>query len=166
MKVREDKPGSKLNIAAYIIIFLSIFLIGREIFHYFTLPGKYDVPEIIDLLKYKESTISQGFIWLLFFVFGIGLLYRNFSAWLIPQTFIIIGFAFFILFLFVEELSDISTGFIIIWIVYSIFSFFIFRYFIIGRPHIFFRILKQKIPYYYILALILTAIYWFIEFNT
>ncbi len=164
MEKRKTKPVSSINILAYIIIILSIFLIGREIYHYFTLPSTEDIPEIISLFKYKETAISQGFVWLLFSLFGIGLLFKNFLAWIIPQTFLLIGFVFFILFAFYEELSDISLVFIIIGLVYYAFCFVVFRYFIIGKPKVYFNIVKQRMPYYYVLAIFLTTSYWFIQF--
>ena len=91
------------KIIGYFVIATSLGLIANEIIHFFRLPSMTDpISELVDFYKYKQNTIAQGLLWILLFIFGLGLIKSNFLGWLIPQIFLFIGLVYFIPFYIFE----------------------------------------------------------------
>lgn len=155
----------RIKIIGYFISTIFSVLFIREIYHYFSLPNSDDVPEIISLFKYQENAIIQGYLWILLALFGVGLIRQNFFGWLIPQSILLIGLDFFILLIFSAEVSDIRIGLIFIWVLYTLFCFIVFRFFIKGKPKYFFNVTIKMMPYYYGIAISLSAIYWILDYT-
>ena len=164
MKVETIISERNIKILGYIIGLISIGLIGREIYHFFVLPSTDEIPETIDLFKYKETTIGQGYLWFLILLLGFGLIKRNVFGWIIPQTLLLIGLFPFIWIPVVYGVNDNDIGFLIIGILYLIFCFIIIRLFLIGKPKDFFRIALKKLKYHYLLLVVFVALYWIIDF--
>lgn len=152
-----------LTILGYIIGLISIGLIGREIHHFIVLPRTDEVPETIDLFKYKETTIGNGYFWILTFLLGYGLVKKNMFGWIIPQTVVLIGLAPFILIPAIYGINSNDLNILILGGLYLIICCIIFWLLSKGKAIDFFNIDKSKLIYHYVLILILTTFYELID---
>ena len=163
MGLKTIYSAKSIKIFGYLLSSISIILISREIYHFLTLPSTADVPDIIDIFKYKENTIGQGYLWIQLMLLGYGLTSKNKIGWIIPQSLLLTGFVPFIWILIVDGFSGREIVFFIIGLVYLIFCIFVIRFFLMGRPREFFKIDLNKVKFYYPLIIVIAAIYWIIE---
>ena len=163
MKLKATYSAKNIKILGYLLSSISFILISREIYHFLTLPSTEEVPDIIDLFKYKESTIGQGYLWILLMLLGYGLISKNKLGWIIPQSLLLIGFIPFIWILIADGFSDRDKVFFIIGIIYLTLCIIVIRFFLMDKPKDFFKIGLNKVKYYYPLIILIAAIYWIIE---
>ncbi len=149
-----------IKIIGYIIVIFSIVLIAITISNYVALRNSSEISTIIDLVKWKEITISSAYLYCLLLLLGIGLVKRNFLAWIIPQILLLICLVPFWWWVMKSRLIPVELIYLILGSVFSVFSIFIFRYFIVGKPKTFFQIKKSRIKYYYLIIVSLSGMFW------
>jgi hypothetical protein len=161
--MKKDKlPDLLFKILPIIIIICSILLFFREFHQFNSLISKYDDNSYSYLLKYKEDTYCQLFLWSVFLMLGIVSLINDKIKWISYQiilTKLLISSLFMI---FVEqtftEIKILSGVFIIGLILVEIW---LFNQKVISK----FQINKVNIFSSITLSMIWTAIYWTIRLN-
>ncbi len=158
--------SQNLKKIGYLIVVVSVFFVVREIYYYFnsvSVNGFNGKGLLGSLYRYKQDSLNQGYLWLLLLLFGIGLIRRNMFAWLIPQTYLLIGNIPFIIFIPYENFHKIKV-LLLIGIIYTIFTIFTLWYFRKAKFIRFSRIESKNFKYYYPLMVILAIIYWIFDY--
>lgn len=67
-----------IKISGLFLIFISAGLLVRELIQYHQLPGMNDpICEYVDLIKYKENTVTNGIVWTGLFILGVIMYLKN-----------------------------------------------------------------------------------------
>lgn len=160
-KISELFSSRNIKVIGYIIFIVSIGFLIREIFQYNRLPSKNDpMSQVVDYFKYKQNTLTQGYIWILLALFGWGLIKRNNLGWLIPQIFSFMGFVPFTLMIYYYgfSLERVIYGTLYLLFLISIIILF-------NRPKLkdYFKISFTRMKSYYLIIPIIAILYFILE---
>lgn len=162
MNLNSIFTSRNINILGFVISIISIGLVLKVIFEFFTLPSTRDqyLYPGVDFIKYKEQTISQIFFWFLFLIFGIGIIRKNNWGWIIPQFILLSGLLGIIWIYFESEKARIDRTLIIIDLIYISITILVVRFSLLKKTKTYFRIKNNRMILYYSLILLLSIIYW------
>jgi len=153
-----------LKIAGYLVILFSIYLFIVEISAFINLPTRNDERfELIELIKYKEDTLSRFYLWILLFLGGIGLIRKNFLGWIIPQFFITFGYLFFILLGIFGGLKQ-NLIVLITAIIFTLITILLIRFFLKKKIKLYFDVKDSRVKLYYLIIIMLIGIFSIIEY--
>jgi len=151
----------------YIIIGISVIFIIREIYFYFHSVSINEINKeggiLGDLFRYKQDSLYQGYLWILFFLLGIGFVKQNLLGWIIPQTYLLIGNIPFIIFIVYESFDEIKY-LVLVGLIYSALNLLIIRYLRKPRFVSSFHINLAYSVYYYLLIGVFACIYWVFQY--